>query len=329
MSNAIKFTQHGTIILRALPTADFAKIQIEVIDSGTGIRKEKLVNLFKPFSQLEESGNTEGTGLGLVISKSLIELMGGMISVSSEFGVGSTFKIELPIELVNATDVAITENISRVKNLVPNQPAWRLLVVDDSVDNRLLLVTTLTQMGFEVRDAENGQEAVQVFEQWQPHLIWMDMRMPVMDGYEATAKIRQLKGGDTVKIIAVTASAFVEQHKNIINSGCDAVLHKPIHLPEIFAALSKHLGVKFTYQETESTTTSPMVKITAEMVADLPSELRQQLHKAALLLDTEEIDAIIERICTIAPDVAAGLDELAQNYQFELIIQLIEAEEEL
>jgi len=136
-----------------------------------------------------------------------------------------------------------------VKSLAPNQPNFRLLVVDDSVDNRLLLVRMLVKVGFQVQQAENGQEAVNVFEQWQPDLIWMDMRMPIMDGYEATGKIRQLAGGEKVKIVALTASAFIEQHREIINAGCDAVLHKPFHIPEIFAALSTQLGVKFIYQD--------------------------------------------------------------------------------
>ncbi|MDD5754774.1 MAG: ATP-binding protein, partial [Methylococcales bacterium] len=201
LGNAIKFTKYGEIILRAYTqpfiSVDTLMLVIEVIDSGSGIPADKQEELFKPFVQLvQENSDIKGTGLGLAISKSLVELMGGRISVSSVLGEGSTFKIEFPVVLASLTDIAIEENYRAVKSLAPDQPAWRLLVVDDSVDNRLLLVTMLAGIGLHVRDVENGQEAISIFEQWRPDLIWMDMRMPVMDGYEATKKIRKLAGGD-------------------------------------------------------------------------------------------------------------------------------------
>ena len=329
LGNAIKFTTHGEIILHAhtepFGSADTLMLVIEIIDSGVGIPADKQEELFKPFVQLvQENSDVKGTGLGLAISKSLVELIGGHISVSSVLGEGSTFKIELPVALASLVDIAVEENYRAVKSLAPNQPAWRLLVVDDSVDNRLLLVAMLTGIGLEVRDAENGQEAITLFEQWHPHLIWMDMRMPMMDGYEATKKIRQLVGGNQVKIIALTASAFIEQHCDIINAGCDAVLHKPFHIPEIFAALSKHLGVKFIYQDSPITASSPTSKITAEMLATLPLDLRQHLRDATLKLDTEEIDTVIAQIHALEPDIADSLEALAKGYQFEQIIRLVD-----
>ena len=332
LGNAIKFTNNGTITLQAhtkpFKSSDRLMLVIDVIDSGVGIPADKQAELFKPFMQLvQESSDIKGTGLGLAISKSLIELMGGEISVSSVLGEGSTFKIELPVGLANLSDLAVEESYREVKSLAPNQPTWRLLVVDDSVDNRLLLVAMLNRIGFQVRDAENGQEAIELFEQWHPHLIWMDMRMPLMDGYEATRKIRQLEEGKKVKIIALTASAFTEQHNDIINAGCDAVLHKPFHIPEVFAALSEQLDVKFIYQDSPVTASSPTSKITAEMLTTLPLELRQQLHEAALKLDTEEIDTVIVKIHTLAPEIADSLDALAKGYQFDKIIQLLDFKE--
>jgi CheY-like chemotaxis protein len=152
----------------------------------------------------------------------------------------------------------------------------------------------------------------------------MDMRMPVMDGYEASTKIRQLKGGDSVKIIALTASAFIDQHDSIIKAGCDAALHKPFHIPEIFATLAKMLEVKFIYDEFLPPVSSPILEITVEMLSTLPVPLRQQLHEAALNLDIEETDAILAQIRQIAPDIADGLQELAAHYQFEQIIHLLD-----
>ncbi|MGZ8182016.1 MAG: response regulator [Methylobacter sp.] len=331
LDNAIKFTQRGGVILRShsqsLPAETMMLlIIIDVIDSGVGIPQDRQEELFKPFVQLEQANaDVKGAGLGLTMSKLLVELMGGRISVTSILGAGSTFKIELPVSTATIDDIAVEEEWHPVKCIAPDQPHWRLLVVDDNPDNRLLLVATLMETGFEVREAENGQEAVRAFEQWQPHLIWMDMRMPVMDGYEAARKIRQLAGSDAVKIIALTASAFREQYDSIINAGCDAVLHKPFHRPEIFAILTSYLGVKFIYQDRPASVSSPVSETTVEMLTRLPPALRQKLHEAALNLDTEETDAIIAQIRALAPDVADGLQELAQHYQFDRIIHLTEA----
>ncbi len=329
LGNAVKFTQQGGVILRAYtqPLADNTKVMlnIEVIDSGMGIPKAQQVDLFKPFVQLVQSdANVKGTGLGLAISKSLVELLGGQISVSSIFEVGSTFKIELPVSITNAENIVVEEIYHAIESIAPNQPAWRLLVVDDNADNRLLLVSMLTGVGLQVQEAENGQEAINQFEQWQPHLIWMDMRMPIMDGYEATEKIRRLPNGNAVKIIAITASAFREQHNNIIKSGCDAVVHKPFQISEIFTTLTKVLGVKFIYNDMPISTTSPSLETTVTSLRKLPLALRQQLREAALALDTEEIDMVINEISRLAPDIAVNLHELASCYQFEQIIHLTE-----
>ncbi len=329
LGNAIKFTHDGGVILRVStqPLADDVLVMllvIDIVDSGSGIAADQQAQLFKPFVQLtQENSDVKGTGLGLAISKSLIKLMGGGIHVSSILGVGSTFTIELRVPIASADNIVITEKTPPVKSIAPNQPQWRLLIVDDNFDNRLLLVRLLTSVGFEVREAENGQQAVNIFEQWQPHLIWMDMRMPVMDGYQATSKIRQLKGGDAVKIIALTASAFIDQHDSIINAGCDAVLHKPFHAPEIFAMLTKQLGVKFIYDDRPSIVTLPTVKVTAQMLSTLPVALQQQLYEAALNLDIEETDAVLSQIRQLVPDIANDLQKLAENYQFEQIVHLI------
>ena len=329
LGNAIKFTLQGEVILRAqtqlLPSSpDKVMLIIEISDTGIGIPEDKIDELFKPFVQLiQNNADAQGTGLGLAISKSLVELMDGHISVNSALGVGATFKIEIPIELASATDISEDENYRVVKSLEPNQPAWRLLVVDDNADNRLLLTTLLTNTGFQVREADSGREAMRVFKDWQPHLIWMDMRMPDMDGYEATAKIRQLEGGDAVKIIALTASVFKEQHDSIINAGCEAVLHKPFNVQEVFATLTKYLGVKFIYQDQPRS--SAIVELSPEMLSVLPLALRQQLHEAASKLDIDETDEVIAQIHNLAPDIAQSLQKLAQSYQFEQIIQIVKA----
>lgn len=325
LGNAIKFTKEGEVVLhthavqRDLETV----LIIEVIDSGIGIPVDKQNDLFKPFVQLVQSrSEIKGTGLGLAISKSLVELMDGNISARSILGKGSTFTIELPVILAKAEDVEVKQIGHQVKKLAPNQPEWKLLVVDDNSDNLLLLTTMLSSIGFSVREARNGQEAIAVFKEWQPHLIFMDMRMPVMDGYDATAIIRHSQGGDKVKIIALTASAFKEQHGHIIDAGCDAVLHKPFHVQEIFATLGEHLALEFVYQEEEANTSEPTEKVSIERFEKLPLDLRQQLQEYALQLDVEEMENVIKKIRDIDTKTANSLSQMVSNYQFEEIVVL-------
>ena len=147
------------------------------------------------------------------------------------------------------------------------------------------------------------------------------MQMPIMDGYEATAKIRQLENGDTVKIIATSASVFREQDSNMIAAGCDVVLHKPVQFAEVFSILNQVLGVEFIYQE-QTTSALPKQELTLEKLSTLPMTLTQQLHQAALSLDTEETEHVIKQIQQLNPEVADVLSRLAQSYQFEQIIQL-------
>jgi CheY-like chemotaxis protein len=255
----------------------------------------------------------------------LIELMGGRIDVESSPGKGTTFAIDLPLPLSDAAEVSSRTSVPPVvQGLAPGQPTWRLLVVDDNQSNRVLLVTLLAQAGFQVREAENGQEAILAFEQWHPHLIWMDMRMPVMDGYQASAKIRSLIGGDAVKIIALTASAFKEQHELILQAGCDEVMHKPYKAAEIFKALGQYLGAKFIYRGAEPAASHVAGQLTASKLAAIPAELRTALRQAALELDTHAVADIIEKATGLNAQVGTGLQTLAQQYRYDQIVSLLD-----
>jgi CheY-like chemotaxis protein len=150
----------------------------------------------------------------------------------------------------------------------------------------------------------------------------MDMRMPVMDGYQASIIIRQQANSDSVKIIAITASAFKEQHSRMINAGCDSVIHKPFHAQEIFTTLAKVLGVKFVYDDTVIIP-PPVLEITTDNLNKLPLTLQEQLREAALNLDIEETEAVIAQIRNLAPELAKSLENMVQHFQFEQIIRLI------
>jgi CheY-like chemotaxis protein len=194
----------------------------------------------------------EGTGLGLPISREFVRLMGGDINVSSQPGRGSIFSFDIKVRAVKVIDVKTSVPRQRVIGLVPNQPIYRILIVEDSRVNRLLLVKLLQPLGFEVREVVDGQEAVAVWQSWQPHLILMDIQMPVMDGYEATQIIKQMPNGQETVIIALTASAFDEQREAILKVGCDDFIRKPFQEEILFAKIAEHLGVRYIYSEDSS-----------------------------------------------------------------------------
>ena len=245
--------------------------------------------------------------------------------VESESGRGSLFRVRLPVEIAEASDIkTFDDDQPGVIGLAPGQPARRILIVEDNRENRLLLGSLLREAGFEIREARNGEEGIDLFEQWQPHFIWMDMRMPVMDGYEATRRIRNLAGGEAVKIVALTASTFKEQHPNILAAGCNDVVYKPFRSHEIFETMDRLLDIEYLYEENcVEATRKEKINLTAEMLADIPAGLLQELRETTLVLNMENILEVTKRIEAHAPDMAEKLRALAQNFEIERIREVI------
>jgi signal transduction histidine kinase/DNA-binding NarL/FixJ family response regulator/ABC-type nitrate/sulfonate/bicarbonate transport system substrate-binding protein len=333
LGNAVKFTTEGgfSLSVQTKPMqSDYSMVtlQLEVEDSGPGIAAEQLKRIFEPFIQAKRAKtNIKGTGLGLSICESFVKLLGGQISAESEIGKGSLFRITLPVALAEAAEVDGIETMRPpdVLGLELGQPVWRILVVEDSAESRLLLSSILQHAGFDVKEAENGEEAVALFQQWQPHFIWMDMRMPVMDGYEATAKIRELPGGDAVKIVAITASAFKEQRKHILEAGCDDVVHKPVQTRDIFDSMAQHLRVRYIYEKNKKPLLAETaVTLTGEMMAKVPAELKQALRQPTQYLDTLATNQVIELIRSDQPEIADGLQYLVEEFSFDQIMKLLD-----
>jgi len=253
VGNAVKFTNVGYIHIRvSLEEIDgtYGKLCIEVEDSGIGIHEDEFEKVFQYFEQTA-SGKVlgEGTGLGLAISKEFTELLGGTLSVSSEQGEGSQFNLEFPVEIEEGGEFKKSVDERRVVGLLPSKEVPKILVVDDNFINRKMMLALLESVGFEVKEVENGKEAVTTFEEWAPQFIWMDMRMPEMSGKEATKAIRQLPYGESVKIVALTASVWDNDISPILGSGFDGFLRKPYHEKEVFGILQQHLNVKYTYKD--------------------------------------------------------------------------------
>ncbi|CAN1212839.1 hypothetical protein TUMEXPCC7403_21720 [Tumidithrix helvetica PCC 7403] len=247
LGNAIKFTEAGSVTLRV--TYDRDRLFFAVEDTGSGIESSEIDTLFQPFIQSKRKDpRQEGTGLGLPISRQFVELMGGALTAESQLGVGSTFEFYIPFKPAQISSSQITR---RAIGLAPNQTKYRILVVDDLWANRQPLVKLLLLLGFEVKEAGSGEEAIALWDSWQPHLIWMDMRMPKVDGYMATSQIRtkerQQQKAPT-KILALTASAFEEERTRVLAVGCDDFIRKPYQEKIILQKLTEHLGVQYIYE---------------------------------------------------------------------------------
>jgi signal transduction histidine kinase/CheY-like chemotaxis protein/ligand-binding sensor domain-containing protein len=251
LGNAVKFTDRGSVSLRASWANGRAVFEVE--DTGAGIAPEELPRLFEPFVQTESGHRTkEGTGLGLALSRDLARLMDGDVTVESTPGAGSKFRVEISLPEAAAGAMVIAKDGRRVARLAPGQDAVRILVVDDTPLNRIVLTKLLASVGFEVRDAGSGDEALQIWETWQPHLIWMDKRMHGLDGLEVTRRIRareKVERRKRVPILALSASALEHERGEIMDAGCDDFVPKPYRESTIFTKIREHLAVRYVYED--------------------------------------------------------------------------------
>ncbi len=350
LGNAVKFTEEGSVTLRVNAERDvgsslpadkdkqFASIRFDVQDTGPGIALDELHKVFEAFVQTSSGQQLEkGTGLGLPISREFTHIMGGELVIDSQEGQGTAFKFEVKVEVMEAADMLAVGPLRRVIGMEPGQRAadggpFRLLIVDDVATARRLLVMIFQPLGFELREAVNGQEALEIWEEWQPHLIWMDLRMPVLDGREATRRIKaQAQAGDrsVPVIIALTASVFEEQRAEVLADGCDDFIRKPFREHEIFDALHSHLGVRFIYEavmpEPERGASVSLEDLRAA-VETLPAAWVTDLDQAVTALDADQMLALIESIRSQAPQLANTLTQWVRNFEYDKLMTLIAPE---
>jgi PAS domain S-box-containing protein len=349
LGNAIKFTQAGIVTLRvrvadrgepvngqgvvnsSLACNILQTLIFEIEDTGPGIAPNELSDLFRAFRQTRTGlTTTEGTGLGLAISQKFVQLMGGSIFVTSQLYQGSVFTFQIQVRLTEATQDEERQTISKkVIGLAPNQPKYRILIAEDQPTNRLLLVRLLSGLGFEIKEAKNGQEAIALWQQWEPHLIWMDMRMPIMDGYDATKQIKSSPKGDKTIVIALTASAFEEQRQEIISAGCDDFVRKPFQSEEVLEKMKRYLGLQYLYEEqTETTETRAMAgekpgqTLNTDALKVMPVEWCDRLYQAAAQGSDLLVLRLIAEIPTEHAALAKSLNDLVENFRFDQIMAL-------
>ena len=331
LGNSVKYTDSGSIRLRVhshMLDDGLCHLSFLIKDTGRGISKEEQEKVFDAFVQVTSAkGVSEGTGLGLSITKKYIKLMGGDISVLSKVGQGSVFQFHVQAKQGQNSQVSHYQPTEkRVLGLAPGQQKFRILIVEDNDSLRLLLKSILVPAGFVVQEACDGEQAVVVFKKWLPDLIWMDICMPVMDGYEATRKIKALKQGKHTPILAVTASVYSDKASHIKQAGFDDYLLKPYREHEIFELMARHLELKYQYQQqtplAQSVLESTGHSLAPEQIQALPVAIRQNLHNASLRLDSDLIQQAIQQISEFDPKLSQQLQALAERFDYEQLQQL-------
>ncbi|HEY9628418.1 MAG TPA: PAS domain S-box protein [Coleofasciculaceae cyanobacterium] len=310
-------------------------------DTGSGIAPHELDGLFDAFVQAQAGVNSkQGTGLGLTLCRHFLSLMGGEIFVSSSLGKGTAFQFTLP--LVPATSLPnVGAAPTQGAKLAPHQPPCRILVVDDTEANVELMVHWLTTAGFEVQTANDGATAIALWQTYAPHLIWMDVRMPIMDGLEATRQIRAQElehpFAHPTKIIAITATVFEEEQQQIMSAGCDGFVGKPCSEEIFLETMQHHLGVEYisedsnAYVSIKSASAPNSMSDSADsvevfqhlhLISVMPSEWVCQLNLAARSANEQAIAQLLEEVPGAYDNLRQAIAQLVSEFQLEPLIQL-------
>ena len=332
LGNAVKFTRLGRIKLHV--TLEQRKgpqlwLSACVEDTGPGISDEEQRKLFEPFSQTSRGVHSqEGTGLGLAISRKYARLMGGDVTVTSTPGSGSVFRFEIPIRPGDAGVAVKRSATRRVIAIRAGQGAPKILVVDDHTENRDWLMKLLTSIGFSVRGAPDGEAAIRRWEEWNPRLILMDVHMPVMDGLEATRRIRADPRGKETVIVVLTASAMDDERRAVFESGANDFLTKPCREDELLEKMRAPLNIAYDYEEMSGSEGQPLAEATAlsaEQLGQLPRQLIEELRNATLYGNKKRLDQLILEVReTEAARFAQALQALADKYEYDALTHLLE-----
>jgi Amt family ammonium transporter len=334
VGNSVKFTENGTIKVSALMvimqgnpanhdnTDNAGMLQLRVTDTGQGMSRDELESVFRPFFQTRSGQkHSGGTGLGLSISSQFAVLMGGKLSAESTgHGLGSEFLLEIPVGVCGYSDgETVRLDAPDVVSMLPPREKHRILIVEDVEENRSLLTELLAMWGLESRCAVNGREAVDMWHEWKPHLIFMDMRMPVMDGYAAIETIRSDTEEEQPVIVALTASTFEEQKLLILEKGADSFLSKPFLECDIARQLEIHLGLRFIYSECYDIEAGYEHEAVCPDFSVMDTDWLAKLSNAVSDADPGLINRLAEEIRGDYPDAASFIQTCADNFDYEPI----------
>jgi signal transduction histidine kinase/DNA-binding response OmpR family regulator len=323
MSNAVKFTAQGKVTLRVrgISRNGHCELAFAVIDNGPGISAEDLARIFEPFIQADGPGAKEGTGLGLTISREFVQLMGGALSVQSTPGAGATFQFTIAVQVADSLQA---EGEDEVAALEPQQRGRRILVADDNADGCALLESLLKPLGFEVAIVGDGAQALAMVDVWQPDLVFMDWRMPALDGLSATRQIRANAAGPQPRIVMLTASAFAEERQEALTAGADEFMRKPVEQDRLYAVLEQQLGLHFVrrHHGARQNLPSPLSRADLEL---LEPALRRQLKTALQELNLSRVALLLAPLPPQLAGVVERIEHMIQLYQYPQLCALLDA----
>ena len=321
IGNSLKFTSEGFVKVSVEKLQNHV-LQIKVKDSGKGILKEEQEAIFKPFEQAQNGRQTEGgTGLGLAISRKFSNLMEGDITIESEYGKGAEFAFSFKYLEGNESILKSDKEELQVASLSPEMKGLKVAIVDDRFENRDILYKKLNPLGFDTRMAENGKEAVELYKEWKPDIILMDVVMPVMNGVEATRQILKIAGNHKVKIFVVSASALESEQKEIMEIGATVFIKKPVMFNLLLTEMHNKAGVKFIYKEEEKKKET----IKNSMPSDVPEHLKVSFLKASEEGDFTLLQDLLETLEKETGKSFKFIEDCINEMEFEAIINWLES----
>ncbi len=318
IGNAVKFTDSGEVNFKVIPLL-YDDYRFEVIDTGKGIPEESHRKIFEPFSQDEEGALKGGTGLGLAICKKQLELMGSKLCLESKMGKGSRFYFT--IKLVPAMG-AIEKSYDSDRKVIQLAQGFNIksLIIDDVQENRDVLRSILKGVGVKTFIARNGKEGIEKISEIKPDIIFLDMRMPVMDGEETLREIQKSFGGHQFKIVAYTAFAFDHLEESYRKLGCHSYISKPFLAEKIFEILSELLHVEFEYEEKDNETAFSLENLS------IPEELLQEIKKTAKSYNISKLEILFSELKQLddCNKLAGALENFLNNYDIDGMLEFVE-----
>jgi CheY-like chemotaxis protein/anti-sigma regulatory factor (Ser/Thr protein kinase) len=323
MSNAVKFTGQGKVTLkvRGMARGGQCELAFAVIDNGPGIAPEDQARVFEPFIQAEGPGAKEGTGLGLTISREFVQLMGGTLALQSAPGEGATFHFTVAVQVADEAPVADRDE---VRPLAPQQRR-RVLVADDNADGCALMESLLKPLGFEVAVVGDGVQALAMVDVWQPDLVFMDWRMPALDGISATRQIRANRDGPQPGIVMLTASAFAEEREEALAAGADEFMRKPVEQEQLYAVLEQQLNLQFVRRHRATPPQARHAPLGSGDLQRLAPALRTDLKVALQELNLARVAALLAPLPPALADVVARIEHMVQLHQYPQLCALLDA----
>ncbi len=328
IGNAIKFTDSGGISFYAYKE-DNNQFRFEVKDTGKGIPKESQKGIFEPFHQESEGIKKGGTGLGLAISKKQIDLMGGELFIESEEGRGSTFSIALQLPPANKEVAQRKDQNQKVVRLAKGYSA-KVLVADDIKENREVLVDLLENVGIETIKAENGKEAVESFRKFRPDVVFMDIRMPVMDGLEAISQLKKEFPNEKINFVIVSASVLKHEVEKYQSMGVEEIVLKPFKAEQVFSSIKNLMDIEYEYKKIDSDDMSSVISPTSLEIdfskISIEKEIIIKLNQAANICNITAIQYYLENLEPKNNDEILffnAIDEYLKTFDSDSIIKLL------